>query len=134
MDDAEKKAVLEKRTANRKLSEIIQQGTRYHEAMKMKLVDGQEHDVAIYPLSEEEFRVILEQHGFDVKDLGDREKMAQNMKFIEQIARVATGQENITELVLANGCAEIMLKCFEISGLRAEAKKAESFQPGDLQP
>jgi hypothetical protein len=86
-------------------------------------------------LSEEEFRTILEQHNVDLKDIGDREKMTENMKFIEGIARLATGQDDITTLVLANGCSEIMLKCFEISGLSASKEKnVESFQSRGIQP
>jgi hypothetical protein len=127
LDEQQKKAILERRTANRKLAEVIQQGTRYHESLKLKLVDGQEHDVAIYSLSEEEFRTLLEQYGVGLEALG-------NMKFIEDIARLATGQDDITNLVLANGCSEIMLKCFEISGLSASKEKnVESFQSRDLQ-
>jgi len=134
LDEQQKKAILERRTANRKLAEVIQQGTRYHESLKLKLVDGQEHDVAIYSLSEEEFRTLLEQYGVGLEALGNREKMTENMEFIEDIARLATGQDDITNLVLANGCSEIMLKCFEISGLSASKEKnVESFQSRDLQ-
>ena len=134
MDEQKKKQILERRTANRKLSEIIQQGTRYHEPLKIRLIDGQEHDVEVYPLSEDEFRNLLEAHGVQLTDLGNREKLTENMKFIEEVARLATGQENIAELVLGNGCAEIMLKCFEISGLSpSKEKNVESFQPGNIQ-
>jgi len=134
MDEEKKRQILERRTANRKLSEIIQQGTRYHEPLKMRLIDGQEHDVEVYPLSEDEFRNLLEAHGVQLTDLGNREKLTENMKFIEEVARLATGQENIAELVLGNGCAEIMLKCFEISGLSpSKEKNVESFQQGNIQ-
>jgi len=134
LDEEQKKAIMEKRTANRKLSETIQQGIRYHEALKLKLIDGQEHDIAIYPLSEDEFRTLLETHGVNLSDLANREKLTENMKFIEELARLATGLENIPELVLGNGCADIMMKCFEASGLSPDAgKKAESFQPGNIQ-
>ena len=48
LDEEQKKAILERRTANRKLSEIIQQGTRYHESLKLKLIDGQTRFLSIY--------------------------------------------------------------------------------------
>ena len=134
MDEEKKRQIMERRTANRKLSEIIQQGTRYHESLKMRLIDGQEHNVEVYPLSEDEFRNLLEAHGVQLTDLGNREKLTENMKFIEELARLATGQENIADLVLANGCSEIMLKCFEISGLSpSKEKNVESFQPRNIQ-
>jgi len=134
LDEEQKKAILERRTANRKLSEIIQQGTRYHESLRLKLVDGQEHDVEVYPLSEEEFRTVLEQFGVDFKDFGDREKMTTNMKLAEELARIATGQDDIGQLVLADGCMAIMLKCFELSGLSpSKEKNVESFQQGNIQ-
>jgi len=135
MDEEKKKQIMERRTANRKLSEIIEQGTRYHESLKMRLIDGKEHNVEVYPLSGDELRNLLEAHGVQLIDLGNREKLTENMKFIEELARLATGQEDIAELVLANGCSEIMLKCFEISGLKpSKDKNAESFQPGNIQP
>ena len=135
LDEQQKKAILERRTANRKLAEVIQQGTRYHEPLKLKLVDGKEHDVEVYPFSEEEFRNLLEEFKVNLKDLADQAKMTENLKFIEKVAQLATGQENITDLVLASGCSEIMLKAFEISGLSAsKGKNVESFQPRDLQP
>jgi hypothetical protein len=135
MDEEQKKAILEKRTANRKLSEIIQAGTQYHESLRMKLIDGQEHDVQVYALSENEFRMLLEEFGVDLKDFGDREKLTENMKLAEKLARIATGQDDIGQLVMGNGCMDIMMKCFEISGLTSrEQKKVESFQSGDIQP
>jgi hypothetical protein len=135
LDEQQKKAILERRTANRKLAELIQQGMRHHEPLKLKLVDGKEHDVEVYPFSEEEFRTLLEEFKeVNLKDLADQDKMSENLKFIEKVARLATGQENITDLVLASGCSEIMLKCFEISGLSAsKGKDVESFQSRDLQ-
>jgi uncharacterized protein with PhoU and TrkA domain len=135
MDEEQKKQILEKRTANRKLSEIIQAGTQYHEPVRMKLIDGQEHDVQVYALSENEFRLLLEDFGLDLKDVGNREKLTENMKLAEKLAQIATGQDDIAELVIGNGCMEIMTKCFQISGLGSqEQKKVESFQQGNLQP
>jgi uncharacterized protein with PhoU and TrkA domain len=135
LDEQQKKVILERRTANQKLSQLIQEGMHYHECLKMKLIDGQEHDVQVYALSENEFRTLLEEFGVELKDFGNKEKMTENMKMVEQLAQVATGQEDIAKLVLANGCMEIMLKCFEISGLSpSKEKNVESFQPRDLQP
>lgn len=135
MDEAKKKEILERRTANRKLSEVIQQGTRYHEPLKMRLIDGQEHDVEVYPLSGDDFRNLLEAHGVELTDLGNKDKLTENMKFVEELARLATGEENIAGLVLGNGCTDIMLKCFEISGLSpSKEKNVESFQQRNIQP
>lgn len=135
MDEEERKQIMERRNANRKLCEIIEQGTRYHEPLKIRFTDGQEHEVEVYPFSGSEFRRILEAYGVQLTDLGDRQKLTENMKFIEEVARLATGQENIAEDVLGDGCAQIMMKCFELSGLRpAKDKNVESFQQGDIQP
>jgi len=135
MDEKEKQEILKRRMANRKLAEMIEQGPRYYESLKIRLADGQEHEVAVYAITTGEFRRFLEEYKLDPKDLQDTEKFAANLKFIEAVARLATGQDNIADIVLGNGCADIMMKCFEISNLRGEqSKKVESFQQGNIQP
>jgi hypothetical protein len=63
--DEEQKAILERRAENRKLSEIIEQGTRYHEPVEVKAVDGQNHSIDVYALSEDQFRELFESAGVD---------------------------------------------------------------------
>jgi len=134
MDEEQKKAILERRTENRKLSEIIQQGTRYHETVKVQGIDREEHDVEVHALSEDQFRELFEGAGVDPRDIGDREKLVQNMKFLSSVAKLATGDDNISSVLMPNESAKIMMKAFEVSGLTGDGqKKAESFQQGDLQ-
>lgn len=135
MDEEEKKAILERRAENKKLSEIIQQGTRYHETVKVQAIDRKEHDVEVHALSEDQFRELFETAGVDPRDIGDRDKLVQNMKFLSSVAKLATGDENISTVLMPNESAKIMMKAFEISGLTgAGPKKAESFQQGSIQP
>jgi len=67
----------------------------------------------------------------DPRDIGNRDKLVQNLKFLRTIARVATGDPNITSNILANESAKIMMKAFEVS--RLTPAKVESFREGDLQ-
>jgi hypothetical protein len=134
MDEQQKKEILERRVENRKLSEIIQQGTRYHESVSVKGIDGEMHEVEVYALSENEFRELFEGAGADPRDIGNRDKLVQNMKFLESVAAKATRDEKICTVLMPNQSAEIMMKAFNISGLTAtESKMAESFQSRDLQ-
>lgn len=134
MDEEQKKAILERRAENKKLSEIIQQGTRYHESVKVQAIDREEYEVEVHALSEDQFRELFETAGVDPRDIGDREKLVQNMKFLSSVAKLATGDENISTVLMPNESAKIMMKAFEISGLTGtEQKKVEPFREGDIQ-
>lgn len=132
MDEEKKQEILARRVENRKLSEIIQQGTRCHESVSVKGIDGEEHTVEVYALSENEFRELFEGAGADPRDIGNRDKLVQNMKFLGNVAAKATRDEQICSVLMPNESAKIMMKAFEISGLTG-TKKVESFREGDVQ-
>jgi hypothetical protein len=135
MDDAEKRAIEAKRVENRKLSEIIQQGTCYHEMIKVKAIDGEEHEVEVYALSENDFRQAFEGTDIDPRDIGNKEKLVQNMKYLLAVAEKATHDPQIGSVLMPNECSKIMMKAFELSGLTGtSAGKVESFQSRDIQP
>jgi len=132
MDEDKRHEILAKRAENQKISVKIEQGTRYHETVKVYGTDRAEHDIEVYALSDDQFREAFENAGVDPADIGNPGKLIQNMKFMGAIARLATGDPAITANVLPNEPAKIMMKVFEISKL--SSGKVESFQPGDIQP
>jgi hypothetical protein len=132
MSEEQKQAILERRAENRKLSERVQQGTRYHEPVKVKTIDGNEYEVEVYALSEDEFLELFEAAGVDPRDIGKPDKLVQNLKFSRSVAAKATRDENIGSVLMPTTSAEIMLKVFEISSLRPA--RVESFQQGNIQP
>lgn len=127
MSEEEKKReeILKVRAEHKRLSEMIQEGSRYHESVEVKTIDGEKHTVEVYALSENEFRELFEGAGVDPRDIGNRDKLVQNMKFLGTVAAKATRDEQICSILMPNQSAEIMLRCFAISGL-AEGPKPES--------
>jgi len=132
MSEEKKQEILAKRAENQRIAIRIERGTRYHETVKVFGTDGHEHDVEVYALSDDQFAEVFEEAGVDPRDIGDREKLVQNLKFLRTIARVATGDPEITSNILANESAKIMMKAFEVS--RLAPAKVESFQQGNIQP
>ena len=131
MDEKEKQEIMARRAENQRIAIRIEQGTRHHEPVKVFGTDGKEHDVEVYALSDDQFAEVFEEAGVDPRDIGNRDKLVQNLKFLRTIARVATGDPNITSNILANESAKIMMKAFEVS--RLTPAKVESFREGDLQ-
>ena len=131
MNEKEKQEILARRADNQRIAIRIEQGTRYHETVKVYGTDRQEHDVEVYALSDDQFREAFEAAGVDPRDIGNRDKLTQNLKFVAAVAKLATGDPTITANVLPNEPAKIMLKAFEVSKLTPA--KVESFREGDLQ-
>lgn len=131
MSQDQKQAILERRAENQRIAVRIEQGTRCHEPVKVYGTDGQEHDVEVYALSDDQFREAFETAGVDPRDIGNRDKLTQNLKFVAAVAKLATGDPAITANVLPNEPAKLMMKAFEIS--RLTPAKVESFREGDLQ-
>jgi len=132
MDEKERQQILERRAENQKMALRIEQGARYFECVKVFGTDGKEHEVRVYALSDDEFGAAFEEAGVDPRDIGNKEKLVQNLKFLRIIARAATGDANITANILANESGKIMMKAFELS--RLMPAKVESFREGNIQP
>jgi hypothetical protein len=120
----------EKRSANQKLSEILTEDMVYHESIKVRTTDGQEHEVEVYMLSEEDFHNALETSNVDPAELGNRDKLLTNMKFMREIAKAATRDERIAAFLLPNEAVKVMTKSFEISGLTAASTPPRSTEGG----
>jgi len=128
-EEKKREEILKVRAEHKRLSEMIQEGSRYHESVEVKTIDGEKHTVEVYALSENEFRELFEGAGMDPRDIGNRDKLVQNMKFLGTVAAKATRDEQICSILMPNQSAEIMMRCFAISGLTAtESKKVDLFQ------
>lgn len=126
--DERKREILERRERHRKLSEVILAGTEYFETIAVRGRDGKDHEVDVYALSEREFREALANCGVDPSDLGRRERLAQNLQFVDTIARIATRDPEIDAVLAPQETAKIMMKAFEISGLSGPFRPS----PGDV--
>jgi hypothetical protein len=101
---------------------MIEKGTAFHESIKVNAIDKKEYDVEVYPLSDADFAAVFEECGVDPTDLGNRNKLVANLKFLQKIAATATRDDNICTVLMPNESAKIMMKTFELSGLTASPK------------
>jgi hypothetical protein len=107
------------------LSEQLIQGPRYSEPVRVHCTDGKEHDVPVFALSTSEIQTLFKDAGVDLNDLGNREKLLENMAFMTMAAERATKDPKISEVLVGLEPSKIALKMFELSGLTG-APKASS--------
>jgi hypothetical protein len=117
-----------------KLSKQIILGKRYSENMVVKAIDGDEYEVEVHALGEQDFIEALKEAGLNWEDLTKAEKTIENLKFQRMIAaksisseKEAWSEEEIGRTLRFGEAAKIAAKCFEISGLTEKAQ--ESVEP-----
>ena len=120
----------EKKDANRKLSEILTEDMKCHEPVKVRAIDGLEYEIEVYALSDDDFQNILETSNANPAELGNRDKLLTNMKFMREIAKAATRDERIASFLLPNEAMKVMMKTFELSGLTTASTPARSTEGG----
>jgi hypothetical protein len=134
-DDQEEKnrqEILQIRMEHKRLSDMIHQGTQYHESVTVRCIDGQEHLVDVYAISDEQIRIAFEDAGVEVKDLRDPKalfenlKLPQKLKMFAAISAAATRDPKISEVLLPLQTATIAQKALELSGFGAGPKTESS--------
>jgi hypothetical protein len=119
-----REAILAVREANRKLAEFIQQGTRYHEPVEVKGVDNEMHQFEVSPLSDADLSDLLQTTNVDLKDIGNQDKMASNLQFLQKGAAIVTGVPDVAKALMPLESLKLILKSFELSGLTGIPKPA----------
>jgi len=110
------------RERHQRLSEMILQGTRFHETVTVRCTDGQEHQVDVHAISDNQIRIAFEEAGVEAKDLQnakelfDNLKLPQKMKLFASVSAAATDDAKIGDVLLPLQTAPIALKAFELSG------------------
>jgi len=110
------------REKHQRLSEMILQGTGFHEAVTVRCTDGQEHQVDVHAISDNQIRIAFEEAGVEAKDLQnakelfDNLKLPQKMKLFASVSAAATDDAKIGDVLLPLQTAPIALKAFELSG------------------
>jgi len=116
------------RAKHQRLSEMILQGTGFREAVTVRCTDGQEHQIDVYAISDDQIRVAFEEAGVDVKDLQNAKELFDNltlpkkMKLFAVVSAAATHDPKISEVLLPLQTAPIALKAFELSGFGSGPK------------
>ncbi len=121
-EEKRREEILKARAENRRLSEMIVQGSEYHAPVKVRTIDRQERSVEVYALSEADFQAVFEASGVDPRKIGDQDALVANLKFLGAIAKIATKDPDITKVLMPNESAKIMMKAFELSGLTGTPK------------
>lgn len=119
-----REAILAAREANKKLAELIQQGTNYHEAVEVRGIDNELHKFEVSPMSDADLSELLQSTNVDLKDIGNRDKMVSNMQFLQKGAAIVTGTPDVAKALMPMESLKLILKSFELSGLTGIPKPA----------
>ena len=122
IEETRRKEILETREAHKKLADIVLAGTQYSEPVTVKTVDGKEHPVDVYALSEKDLTEAFQEAGQDLRDVGNQGKILDNLKLMGALAARATRQPNIVSLLMPMQSAPIAMKTLEMSGLAGGAR------------
>jgi hypothetical protein len=119
MSQEDKRAALN--AANKKLVDLIVQGTNYHEPVEVRGIDNELHKFEVYPMSDANLAELLQTTNVDLKDVGNRDKLASNMLFLQNAAGYATGVPAVAGALMPMESLKLILKSFELSGLTGGA-------------
>lgn len=119
-----REAILKVREENKKLAELIAKGTTYHEPVEVKGVDNELHKFEVSPISDADLAELLQSTNVDLKDIGNRDKLAENMQFLQKGAALVTGAPDVAKALMPMESLKLILKSFELSGLTGAPKDA----------
>jgi hypothetical protein len=119
-----REAILEARAQNKKLADLITKGTNYHEPVEVKGIDNEPHKFEVSPMSDADLAELLQSTNVDLKDIGNKEKMAANMQFLQKGAGIVTGVPDVAKALMPMESLKLILKSFELSGLTGIPKGA----------
>jgi hypothetical protein len=122
LSQEKREAILEARAQNKKLAELILQGTKYHEAVEVRGVDNELHKFEVSPMSDADLAELLQSTNVDLKEIGNRNKLAQNMQFLQKGAAIVTGAPEVAKALMPMESLKLILKSFELSGLTGSPK------------
>lgn len=119
-----REAILEARAQNKKLADLIAKGTKYHEPVEVRGIDNELHKFEVSPMSDADLAELLQTTNVDLKDIGNRDKMASNMQFLQKGAAIVTGTPDVAKSLMPMESMKLILKSFELSGLTGIPKGA----------
>jgi len=119
-----REAILEARAQNKKIADLIAQGTKYHEPVEVRGIDNELHKFEVSPISDADLANLLQSTNVDLKEIGNREKMASNMQFLQKGAGIVTGVPDLAKALMPMESLKLILKSFELSGLTGIPKGA----------
>ncbi len=114
MSQEENERVLKGQRETRPIAQRIEQGTAYHETVKVWFIDRTEHEVTVHALSSGQFYEAIHMAGVKVQNLSEI-NFNDNITLSEKLIPMATGQPDILKKLMLNEDAKIIAKILEIS-------------------
>jgi hypothetical protein len=123
-EESKREAILEARAQNKKIAELILRGSKYHEPVEVRGIDNESYKLEVSPISDADLAELLTSTNMDLKDIGNRDKLATNMQFLQKGAGLVTGVPDIAKSLMPMESLKLILKSFELSGLTGAPKAA----------
>jgi len=119
MSEEEREEILKIREAHKRLSDVIVRGTDYHETVKVRGIDGQESEIEVRPVNDEEFCTAAQTAGIPVRPEVD---FGSNLKLLAALAALVSGDPKLGKVLIPLETSKIGAKVLELSGLTASPK------------
>jgi hypothetical protein len=123
-EESKREAILEARAQNKKIAELILRGSKYHEPVEVRGIDNESYKFEVSPISDADLAELLTSTNVDLKDIGNRDKLATNMQFLQKGAGLVTGVPDVAKSLMPMESLKLILKSFELSGLTGAPKAA----------
>jgi hypothetical protein len=120
--EEKRQTILRIREENKRIYSLIVQGTAKHEPVEVEGIDRQKHTFEVFALSDGDLAELLSSTGVELKDIGKREKLAENTKFLVKGAGLATGVPDVGKALTQLDSLKLIMKAFEISGYTGAPK------------
>jgi hypothetical protein len=122
LSQEKREAILEARAQNKKIAELILQGTKYHEPVEVRGIDNELHTFEVSPMSDADLAELLRSTNVDLKEIGNQNQLAANMQFLQKGAAIVTGTTDVAKALMPMESLKLILRSFELSGLSGGPK------------
>ena len=121
-EERRRQEILTIREDHKRLSEIIVRGKDYHEIVKVRGIDGNEYDIDIHPLNDEEFVAACAAANIHLPPGATATDLGTSIKLLSALAAAVTGDPKIASVLAPLETAKIGGKVLEISGMSSGPK------------
>jgi hypothetical protein len=121
-EEERRQEILKIREEHKRLSDVIVRGSDYHETMKVRGIDGQEYEIEVRPVNDEEFCTAAQAAGIPVPEAGAKVDFGSNLKLLAALAAVVSGDPKLGKVLVPLETSKIGAKVLELSGLTASPK------------
>lgn len=128
--DKRREEIVKAREAGQRNVNRVEEGTAYHESVKVLFTDRQPRTIEVYALSSKEFRVAAKAAGVDPSMFGKPEKLLDSMDFIAALAQAATRDPDISDKILIDEESKLAIKAMELMRVPKDSTSESPSTPG----